>query len=175
MRTMHDDFLEEIGSDSAFICRPLPPIPNMEISERMIGIVADELQIWLNCVLSIAHDITIGRNLKVFLKVKLFLYILSFNWYKTLKCPWLAKFLMSVDQVALSLWFVSFIGSLFNFLTLVYIGKLRDLFGPITLVIPLTSFIYAYLFGCVPQELFLFYQSLWYMKSTSLTLMRSFL
>lgn len=35
-------------------------------------------------------------------------------------------FNMSVDQVALSLWFVSFIGSLFNFLTLVYIGKLCD-------------------------------------------------
>ncbi|MBA0655170.1 hypothetical protein Goklo_007684, partial [Gossypium klotzschianum] len=100
-RTMHDDFLEENGSDSAFICRPLPPIPNMEISERTIGIVADELQVWLNCVLSIAHDITIGRNLKVFLKV------------------------------ALSLWFVSFIGSLFNFLTLVYIGVILILSVPL--------------------------------------------
>ncbi|MBA0591706.1 hypothetical protein Gorai_008709, partial [Gossypium raimondii] len=89
------------AKSASLLNRPLPPIPNMEISERTIGIVADELQIWLNCVLSIAHDITIGRNLKVFLKV------------------------------ALSLWFVSFIGSLFNFLTLVYIGVILILSVPL--------------------------------------------
>ncbi|XP_038997246.1 reticulon-like protein B10 [Hibiscus syriacus] len=52
--------------------------------------VSDELHGWINCVLAIAHDITIDRNLKLFIKF------------------------------AVGLWFVSFIGSLVNFLTLVY-------------------------------------------------------
>ncbi|CAL9195020.1 unnamed protein product [Musa hybrid cultivar] len=79
--------------------RPLPPLPNLEISDEVVGKAADRARVWINRVLAIGHDITIRRDRKVFL------------------------------QVILVLWFIAYIGRLFNFLTLVYIGVLL----PITL------------------------------------------
>ncbi|XP_022763444.1 reticulon-like protein B11 isoform X2 [Durio zibethinus] len=89
------------AKSASLLNRPLPPLPNLEISEKTVGRVADELQVWINYVLSIAHDIAIGRNLKLFLKV------------------------------AVGLWLVSYIGSLFNFLTLVYVGVILSLSVPL--------------------------------------------
>ncbi|KAL2324226.1 hypothetical protein Fmac_023284 [Flemingia macrophylla] len=81
--------------------RPLPPLPDLEISEETIAGVADALHIWMNRVLSIAHDIAIERNLLLCL------------------------------QVVGGLWVISFLGSLFNFLTLIYIGVLLSLSIPV--------------------------------------------
>ncbi|XP_061368905.1 reticulon-like protein B11 [Gastrolobium bilobum] len=81
--------------------RPLPPLPDLEISEETIARVADLLQIWINRALSIAHDIAIKRNLLLCL------------------------------QVSGALWVISYIGSLFNFLTLIYIGVLLSLSLPL--------------------------------------------
>lgn len=81
--------------------RPLPPLPDLEISEETIARVADALQIWMNRVLSVAHDIAIERNLFLCL------------------------------QVVSGLWVISFLGSLFNFLTLIYIGVLLSLSLPV--------------------------------------------
>lgn len=89
------------AKSATLLNRPLPPLPDLEISEESVSMVADELRLWINFALSIARDIAIGRNLKLFL------------------------------QVALGLWIVSFIGSFFNFLTLVYIGVLLSLSAPI--------------------------------------------
>ncbi|XP_022984805.1 reticulon-like protein B11 isoform X2 [Cucurbita maxima] len=89
------------AKSASLLNRPLPPLPDLEISEETVSVVADELRLWVNFVLSIARDIAIGRNFKLFL------------------------------QVALGLWFVSFIGSFFNFLTLVYIGILLSLSAPL--------------------------------------------
>ena len=49
--------------------RPLPPLPDLEISEDTVVMAADILRVWVNHVLSIARDIAIGRNLKLFLQV----------------------------------------------------------------------------------------------------------
>ncbi|KAF1860783.1 hypothetical protein Lal_00000196 [Lupinus albus] len=81
--------------------RPLPPLPDLEISEETIAKVADAMQIRINRALSIAHDIAIERNL-----------------------------LLSL-QVSGALWVISYIGSLFNFLTLIYIGVLLSLSVPL--------------------------------------------
>ncbi|KAE8716737.1 Reticulon-like protein B10 [Hibiscus syriacus] len=81
--------------------RPLPTLPDLEISEQTVGVVADELHLWINHTLAIAHDIAIGRDLKSFLKV------------------------------AVGLWLVSYIGTLFKFLTLVYIGVILSLSVPV--------------------------------------------
>ncbi|KAG6652223.1 reticulon-like protein B11 [Carya illinoinensis] len=89
------------GKSASLLNRPLPPLPDMEISEKSVVKASEALQVWINPALSIAHDIAHGRNLKLFLKV------------------------------ALGLWIVSFIGSLFNFLTLVYIGVLLSLSVPL--------------------------------------------
>ncbi|GMY38533.1 reticulon-like protein B11 [Fagus crenata] len=89
------------AKSASLLNRPLPPIPDLEISEESIVKAADAMQMLINSALSIAHDIAIGRNLKLFIKV------------------------------AIGLWVISYIGSLINFLTLVYIGVLLSLSVPV--------------------------------------------
>ncbi|CAA3007291.1 reticulon B11 [Olea europaea subsp. europaea] len=81
--------------------RPLPPVPNLDISEESVVEAADEMQVWVNRALSIAHDIAIGGNLGLFV------------------------------QVFLGLWMISYIGGFFNFLTLAYIVVLLSLSLPV--------------------------------------------
>lgn len=72
--------------------RPLPPIPNLEISNEVVEKVAERVRVWINRVLAVARDIGIGRNRRVFLRV------------------------------ILVLWVISYVGSLFSLYTLVYFG-----------------------------------------------------
>ncbi|XP_041013353.1 reticulon-like protein B11 [Juglans microcarpa x Juglans regia] len=88
------------GKSASLLNRPLPPLPDMEISEEYVVKASDAILVWINRALSIAHDIAIRRNLKLFLKV------------------------------AISLWIISVIGSLVNFLTLIYIGVILSLSVP---------------------------------------------
>ncbi|XP_020102884.1 reticulon-like protein B11 [Ananas comosus] len=80
--------------------RPLPPLPNLEVSDEVVEKAANEARVWINRVLAIGHDIAIKRDRKVFL------------------------------EVILVLWLVSYIGRFFNFLTVVYIGILLSLTVP---------------------------------------------
>ncbi|KAM1030999.1 hypothetical protein FF1_034795 [Malus domestica] len=89
------------AKSASLLNRPLPPLPDMEISEANVVKAADALHAGINRGLSIARDIAIGRNWKLFL------------------------------QVAFCLWLASYIGSFFNFLTLVYIGVLLSLSVPV--------------------------------------------
>ncbi|KAJ7946100.1 Reticulon-like protein [Quillaja saponaria] len=89
------------AKSASLLNRPLPPLPDLEIPEDCVVKAADALQVWVNYALSIAHDIAIGRNFKLFL------------------------------QVSVGLWAISYIGSLFNFLTLIYIGVLLSLSVPL--------------------------------------------
>lgn len=52
-----------------YYLRPLPPLPNLEISEDIAIKAADEMRVWVNYALSIAHDIAIGGNWILFFKV----------------------------------------------------------------------------------------------------------
>ncbi|XP_008811211.2 reticulon-like protein B11 isoform X2 [Phoenix dactylifera] len=88
------------AKSASLLNRPLPPLPNLEVSEKFVGKAADEGRVWINRVLAVGHDVAIRRDRKVFL------------------------------QVTMVLWLVSYIGSLFNFLTLVYIGVLLSLTAP---------------------------------------------
>ncbi|KAL9272772.1 Reticulon-like protein [Drosera capensis] len=89
------------AKSAALLNRPLPPIPDLEISEELVEKAADEMRVRVNHVLSIAREIAIGGNLRVFF------------------------------QVAITLWWVSYIGSFCNFLTFVYIGILLSFTVPI--------------------------------------------
>ncbi|GKV26391.1 hypothetical protein SLEP1_g35708 [Rubroshorea leprosula] len=89
------------AKSASLLNRPLPPLPNLEISDETVVLAADEMHVWINCALLIARDIAINRNVKLFL------------------------------QVACGLWLVSYIGTLFNLLTLVYIGVLLSLSVPV--------------------------------------------
>jgi hypothetical protein len=89
------------AKSASLLNRPLPPLPDLEISEESVLRAADVARVWINHALSVAHDIAVGRNVKLFL------------------------------QVASGLWVISYIGSFFNFLTLVYIGVLLSLSVPV--------------------------------------------
>ncbi|XP_054802373.1 reticulon-like protein B11 [Prosopis cineraria] len=86
---------------ASLLNRSLPPLPDLIISEESICNAADILQIWINRAMYIAHDIAIERNL-----------VLSI-------------------QVAAVFLVISVIGSLFNFLTLIYLGVLLSLSVPL--------------------------------------------
>ncbi|XP_071738892.1 reticulon-like protein B11 [Rutidosis leptorrhynchoides] len=88
------------AKSASLLNRPLPPIPELDISEELVVIAAEEMQVWINHVFSIAHEIAIEGNVKVLL------------------------------AVVSSLWVISYIGSFFNFLTLIYIGALVSLSVP---------------------------------------------
>ncbi|XP_077225249.1 reticulon-like protein B11 [Tasmannia lanceolata] len=88
------------AKSASLLNRPLPPLPNLEISDEFVWKAADAARTWINRVLAVAHDIAIKRDAKLFL------------------------------EVTLGLWLVSYIGSLFNFLTLVYIGVFLSLTVP---------------------------------------------
>lgn len=89
------------AKSASLLNRPLPPLPNLEVSEEAVVEAADEMLVWVNRALSIARDIAIAGNLRLFAKV------------------------------ATGLWIVSYVGSLFNFLTLLYIGVLLSLSLPV--------------------------------------------
>ncbi|XP_030444886.1 reticulon-like protein B11 [Syzygium oleosum] len=88
------------AKSAALLNRPLPPLPDLEVSEDSVAKAADVILEWINHGLSIAREITVNRNLKLFF------------------------------QVACGLGAISYIGSLFNFLTLVYIGVVLALSVP---------------------------------------------
>ncbi|CAK8533491.1 unnamed protein product [Lathyrus sativus] len=74
--------------------RQPPSLPELVVSEEMVSNVAASFRVKINNVLLIAHDITIGKDFRVFFKV------------------------------VICLWLLSVIGSIFSFFTLAYIGTL---------------------------------------------------
>ncbi|CAI9294558.1 unnamed protein product [Lactuca saligna] len=88
------------AKSASLLNRPLPPIPELDISEETVLIAADEMQVWVNHIFSLAHAIAVDGNLKALM------------------------------LVVSSLWLISYIGSFFNFLTLIYIGVLFSLSVP---------------------------------------------
>ncbi|KAJ1399688.1 Reticulon [Sesbania bispinosa] len=69
-----------------------PTLPELVVSEEMVNNVAASFRVKINNVLHIAHDITIGKDFRIFFKV------------------------------VVCLWLLSVIGSIFSFFTLAYIG-----------------------------------------------------
>ncbi|KAK9049471.1 hypothetical protein SSX86_031560 [Deinandra increscens subsp. villosa] len=88
------------AKSATLLNRPLPPLPELDISEESVLIAADEMQVWINHAFSVAHDIAISGNLKTLI------------------------------AVVSSLWLIAYVGSFFNFLTLIYIGVLMSLSIP---------------------------------------------
>lgn len=89
------------AKSASILNRPLPPLPDLDVSEETFLAVAEVMCEWGNRALSIARDIAIGGDLKVLL------------------------------QVVFSLWILSVIGGLFDFLTLIYVGVLLSLSVPV--------------------------------------------
>nr|GEV76277.1 reticulon-like protein B11 [Tanacetum cinerariifolium] len=88
------------AKSASLLNRPLPPIPDLDISEESVLVAADEMRVWINSALANVHEIAVEGNLR------------------------------TLVLAAFGLWLVSYIGSLFNFLTLIYIGVLLSLSVP---------------------------------------------
>ncbi|KVI10809.1 reticulon-like protein B11 [Cynara cardunculus var. scolymus] len=88
------------AKSASLLNRPLPPIPELDISEESVLIAADEMHVWVNHAFLIAHEIAVDGNVKALI------------------------------LVVSSLWLISYIGSFFNFLTMIYIGVLLSLSVP---------------------------------------------
>jgi hypothetical protein len=59
-------------NDIWFLCRPLPPLPNLEVSDG-VEKAADHALVWINKLLAVGHDIATKKDRNVFIKVCLFL------------------------------------------------------------------------------------------------------
>ncbi|KAJ3678421.1 hypothetical protein LUZ60_002224 [Juncus effusus] len=88
------------AKSASLLNRPLPPLPNLEVSDAFVEKASSGARKWVNRALTVAHNIAIKRDRNLFL------------------------------LVIVVLWFVSNIGSFFNFLTLLYIGVLVSLVVP---------------------------------------------
>nr|GLL28539.1 reticulon-like protein B11 [Ipomoea trifida]GMD05136.1 reticulon-like protein B11 [Ipomoea batatas] len=88
------------AKSASLLNRPLPPLPDLEVSDEWVVKAGAVMRIWVNHLLTVAHDIAIEGNVKLFI------------------------------QVAFGLWAVSYVGSFFNFLTLFYMGVIFSLVIP---------------------------------------------
>ncbi|KAI4372890.1 hypothetical protein MLD38_011072 [Melastoma candidum] len=80
--------------------RPLPELPELVLSEDMVTNAAVSFRVKINSLLLMAHDITLGKDFRLFFKV------------------------------VICLWLLSVVGSYFSFFTLAYIGTLLSITIP---------------------------------------------
>ncbi|XP_030522809.1 reticulon-like protein B11 [Rhodamnia argentea] len=66
------------AKSAALFNRPMPPLPDLEISEDSVAKAADVVAEWINHGLSIAREITVNQNLKLFLQVACGLWAISY-------------------------------------------------------------------------------------------------
>ncbi|KAK9283911.1 hypothetical protein L1049_012166 [Liquidambar formosana] len=86
---------------TAFRDKQLRTIPELELSEEMVNSAAASFRVKINYVLLMAHDITLGKDFRLFFKV------------------------------VICLWLLSVIGSYFSFFTLAYIGTIMCITVPV--------------------------------------------
>ncbi|XP_047324983.1 reticulon-like protein B11 [Impatiens glandulifera] len=88
------------AKSASLLNRPLPPLPDLDISEESVLKLADAIHPLVNRALSVAREIAVVGDLKFFL------------------------------QVAIGLWVISFLGSCYSSLTIVYFGIILSLSVP---------------------------------------------
>lgn len=92
----------------------------------MVNNAAASFRVKVNNMLLMAHDITLGKDFRLFFKVRRILFfnmlhhLVLLNTVSHLKDPCI---LLYSEQVVVFLWLLSVIGGLFSFFTLAYIGK----------------------------------------------------
>lgn len=53
------------------LVRQLQPLPELVLSEEMVNNTASSFRVKVNSMLLIAHDITLGKDFRVFFKVRI--------------------------------------------------------------------------------------------------------
>lgn len=69
--------------------RPLPPLPDLQLSEDRVARAAESTRLYVNAVLGVAHDLTIKKDMKVFVEVTAFLISVLVGFRKF--GPWIFK------------------------------------------------------------------------------------
>ncbi|XP_042456353.1 reticulon-like protein B16 isoform X2 [Zingiber officinale] len=86
---------------AATIAWPLQPLPELVLTEEMVNDAAVSFRVKFNNLLMMAHDITLGKDFRIFF------------------------------QVVGMLWILSIVGSFFSFFTLAYIGIILSFTIPV--------------------------------------------
>ncbi|KAK7821944.1 reticulon-like protein b16 [Quercus suber] len=101
--------------------RQLQTLPELVLSEEMVNNAAASFRVKINNVLHMAHDITLGKDFRLFFKCALCTLLIhlrnSLTYYYVL-------------QVVVCMWLMSVIGSYFSFFTLAYIGTIISITVP---------------------------------------------
>ncbi|CAL9047365.1 reticulon-like protein B16 [Musa acuminata AAA Group] len=80
------------ANSAVLLDKQLQPLPELVLSEEMVNNAAASFRVKINNMLMMAHDITLGKDFRIFF------------------------------QVVVILWLLSVVGSFFSFFTLAYIG-----------------------------------------------------
>jgi len=100
------------------ISRQPRPLPELVLSEEMVSNAAASFRVKVNNMLMIAHDITLGKDFRLFFQVCYHAYAYT-CWLFGI--PVVAETEFS-SQVVLVLWLLSVIGNFCSSITLAYIG-----------------------------------------------------
>lgn len=71
---MHSSYMDVSDEYEYVLSRQLQALPELVLSEEMVNNAAASFRVRINNVLLMAHDITLGKDFRLFFKV--FLYIL---------------------------------------------------------------------------------------------------
>ncbi|KAH9672714.1 reticulon-like protein B12 [Citrus sinensis] len=63
---------------AAILNRPAPPLPELHLSEEMVNEVAALIRTRVNDFLSVSQDMALGKNSRLFFRVALYLWLISF-------------------------------------------------------------------------------------------------
>ena len=100
------------------ISRQPRPLPELVLSEEMVSNAAASFRVKVNNMLMIAHDITLGKDFRLFFQVCYHAYAYP-CWLFGI--PVVADTELS-SQVVLVLWLLSVLGNFFSSITLAYVG-----------------------------------------------------
>ncbi|XP_059667909.1 reticulon-like protein B12 [Cornus florida] len=65
------------AKSAAILNRPAPPLPDLYLSEEMVNEVAAFIRDRVNALLSVSHDIALGKDSGMFFKVAAYLWLIS--------------------------------------------------------------------------------------------------
>ncbi|XP_044461163.1 reticulon-like protein B12 [Mangifera indica] len=66
------------AKSAAILNRPVPPLPELYLSEEKVNEVAAIVRTHVNDLLCVSQDIALGKDSKLFFKVAVFLWLISF-------------------------------------------------------------------------------------------------
>ncbi|CAI8601099.1 unnamed protein product [Vicia faba] len=65
------------AKSAAILNRPAPPLPQLHLSDEMTNEIAAFIQTRVNNLFSVSHDIALGKDSRLFLKVAAYLWLIS--------------------------------------------------------------------------------------------------